>query len=428
MSVVLQKQLLAERGQAGIYAVCSAHPWVIEAAALQALEDGTSLLVEATSNQVNQDGGYTGMRPSDFRNFVSDIAGGVGFPVDRLYFGGDHLGPNPWSSLDAAEAMDRACQMVDQYARAGFTKIHLDASMPCAGDPEVLSDQIVAERAARLCAAVEKAVTECGGEAPIYIIGTEVPPPGGASHALNHIEVTGAAAVERTLHIHQEAFHDAGLAEAWKRVLGIVVQPGVEFDHDRVFDYVPAAAQKLQGFLDRHPGIVFEAHSTDYQKPLAFQQLVRDGFAILKVGPGLTFALREALFALSHIEDELLPHAQRSHLREVLERTMFDNPKYWQRYYTGTNQEQKILRLFSYSDRIRYYWLAEDVQKSIETLLRNFEALTVPETLLSQYLPGGYIAVRGRKEISARHLVIEHIRAEVKKYSAACKPGRSRTA
>ncbi|MGO4211540.1 class II D-tagatose-bisphosphate aldolase, non-catalytic subunit, partial [Terriglobus sp. YAF25] len=144
MSVVLQKQLLAERRHAGIYAVCSAHPWVIEAAALQALEDGTSLLVEATSNQVNQDGGYTGMQPSDFRSFVGEIAEGVGVPVERLYFGGDHLGPNPWSSLNAVEAMKRACRMVDQYARAGFTKIHLDASMPCLGDPEVLSDEIVA--------------------------------------------------------------------------------------------------------------------------------------------------------------------------------------------------------------------------------------------------------------------------------------------
>src|SRR5207248_11596550 len=180
----------------GIAAICSARPWVIEAAALQASEDGSSLLVEATSNQVNQEGGYTGMRPADFRSFAIAIASRAGLPEDRLYLGGDHLGPNPWKSLKAAEAMQQACRMVDQYARAGFTKIHLDASMGCAGDPERVSDEVIATRAAELCAVAERSVAESGGAAPIYIVGTEVPPPGGAQHALDSVEVTAAAAVE----------------------------------------------------------------------------------------------------------------------------------------------------------------------------------------------------------------------------------------
>src|SRR5215471_9782127 len=92
-----------ERG--GIYSVCSAHPLVIEAAMQQALEDGTTLLVEATSNQVDQFGGYTGMRPADFIRFVTDIADRVGLDAGRVAFGGDHLGPNPWRDRPAAEAM-----------------------------------------------------------------------------------------------------------------------------------------------------------------------------------------------------------------------------------------------------------------------------------------------------------------------------------
>ncbi len=49
----------------GITSVCSAHPMVIEAAMAQALRRGHEpvVLIEATSNQVNQDGGYTGMSP-----------------------------------------------------------------------------------------------------------------------------------------------------------------------------------------------------------------------------------------------------------------------------------------------------------------------------------------------------------------------------
>ena len=425
MSVQLQKQLLNGRGTSGIAAICSAHPWIIEAAALQAVEDGSSLLVEATSNQVNQEGGYTGMQPASFRSFVVGIASAAGLTEDRVYLGGDHLGPNPWNSLNSTEAMQLACRMVDQYARAGFTKIHLDASMACADDPEHLTDEVVATRAAELCAAAERATTESGGALPIYVVGTEVPPPGGARHSLEHIEVTGAAAVERTLQIHHAAFQRAGLMEAWKRVVGIVVQPGVEFDHDRVFDYSPPAARQLQSFLESHPDIVFEAHSTDYQKPPAFRELVRDGFAILKVGPGLTFALREAIFALAAIENELLGRDQQSHVREVLDQTMLDRPEYWNRYYIGTEREQKVLRSFSYSDRIRYYWPERDVQQSVKKLLSNLDCISVPETLLSQYLPQAYGAIRSGSSISGKALVIEHIRTELRKYTTACNPGRA---
>ena len=45
----------------GICSVCSAHPMVLEACIDRAIADGSPLLVEATCNQVNQEGGYTGM-------------------------------------------------------------------------------------------------------------------------------------------------------------------------------------------------------------------------------------------------------------------------------------------------------------------------------------------------------------------------------
>src|SRR5579875_310069 len=180
MSHLLQQYLAKRRSgvPAGIYSVCSAHPWVIRAAAEQAVDDGTLLLVEATSNQVNQFGGYTGMRPKEFQQFVWEHVHAAGLDTARLILGGDHLGPNPWRNLTAPEAMDHAVDMVTEYVRAGFTKIHLDASMSCAGDPAVLPDEVVAARAARLCAAAEQARTE--DQPLLYVIGTEVPVPGGA--------------------------------------------------------------------------------------------------------------------------------------------------------------------------------------------------------------------------------------------------------
>ncbi|WP_410959035.1 class II D-tagatose-bisphosphate aldolase non-catalytic subunit, partial [Salmonella sp. 5800] len=84
--------------------------------------------------------------------------------------GGDHLGPNAWRSFPAEEAMQRAEALIDAYVCAGFTKIHLDTSMACGGDPERLSDSVVAQRAARLCAVAEAAAVRAGLKThPVYV-------------------------------------------------------------------------------------------------------------------------------------------------------------------------------------------------------------------------------------------------------------------
>ena len=167
----------ADRLPRGITSVCSAHPLVIEAALRRGRREDAAVLIEATCNQVNQEGGYTGMTPADFRRFVEAIAEEVGFPLDRLILGGDHLGPNPWRSLPAEEAMARAEAMVAAFVAAGFRKLHLDTSMGCAGEPAALPDALTAERAVRL-AKVAQAQSGEAKQRAVYIIGTEVPPPG----------------------------------------------------------------------------------------------------------------------------------------------------------------------------------------------------------------------------------------------------------
>ena len=417
----LQKYLrAAEEGTRGVCSVCSAHPWVVRAAAEQAVEDGSPLLIEATSNQVNQFGGYTGMRPAEFRAFVEKIVTGAGLPLDRLILGGDHLGPNPWRDLAAAEAMRHAETMVLEYVAAGFTKIHLDASMRCAGDLSVLSDDVVAMRAVQLARAAER--TRIEGEAPVYVIGTEVPAPGGATHSLEGLQVTSAAAAERTLDVHRQAFGAAGPAEVWDRVLAIVVQPGVEFDHDTVVGYDSWKAGELVAWR-RHAGIpqVFEAHSTDYQLNHAYKALVKDSFAILKVGPALTFALREALYALADIEQQLVPDREQSMLASVIEEVMLQQPESWQPYYHGDAAEQKRLRMYSYSDRIRYYWHTPGITHAVEKLVLNLENAGIPETMLSRYLPEQFMRVRaGLIKNEPVALVVDKIRDVLRIYAAAC--------
>jgi D-tagatose-1,6-bisphosphate aldolase subunit GatZ/KbaZ len=398
--------------------VCSAHPWVLEAAMDQALADGSHLLIEATSNQVNHEGGYTGMQPEDFRRLVLEIAGAKGLDASRLILGGDHLGPNPWQSRPAADAMREAEKMVEGYARAGFTKIHLDASMACGDERGPLDDETIARRAAQLCAVAERS---SGGEKPVYVIGTEVPVPGGATESLSHLHPTNRSAAAKTLEVHRRVFDEAGLSAAWPRVIALVVQPGVEFNHLSVVDYAPALATHLTELLREQNALVYEAHSTDYQPPEAYRNLVRDGFAILKVGPALTFAMREALEALQQIESELTPAEKRSHLMEVLEQAMLDDPRHWRHHYHGSESEQRLLRRYSYSDRVRYYWTAPQVKDAVERLIENLRAVEIPETMLSAYLPDAYRAVRaGELQPDAKSIVIHRIRAAIAPYAEAC--------
>lgn len=228
----------------GICSVCSAHPLVLRAALLHARALGDYALIEATSNQVNQDGGYTGLRPADFRDHLWRLADEIGLPRERIILGGDHLGPNCWQHDTAQAALARAAAMVAEYVSAGFRKIHLDCSMACRGDPRALADEVIAERSASLCAAAEDAWKRAGGEPPVYVIGSEVPTPGGALEKLHELTVTEPLAALATIAAHRSAFARRGLEAAWERVIALVVQPGVEFDHDTVIDYVPAKADR----------------------------------------------------------------------------------------------------------------------------------------------------------------------------------------
>ena len=412
-------------GAVGVTSICSAHPLVLSAAMRHAARTRQPLLlVEATCNQVNQHGGYTGMAPADFRAMVEAIAARIGYPPERLVLGGDHLGPNPWTARPAAAAMAEAEAMVIAYVVAGFAKIHLDCSMACADDPPVLPDAEIASRAVRLCRAAEAAWTGDPADAPAYIIGTEVPVPGGATAALGELAVTSPDAARATLAMHRELFAATGLADAWRRVIGLVVQPGVEFDHDRVVDYRPDQARALSAAIEAEPGIVYEAHSTDYQTAPALAALVRDHFAILKVGPGLTFALREALWALDTIERETVGPDRRAGLRDVALARMHADPRHWRAYYGATGEALDRQLQYSLSDRIRYYWPDPAIAAAQQKLFANLRDRPPPLAQLSQYLPSAYAAVRaGTAANDPVALVEAHVAAVLDDYGRACGNG-----
>jgi D-tagatose-1,6-bisphosphate aldolase subunit GatZ/KbaZ len=424
MQIELSKlaALRAQGRPTGITSACSAHPIVLRAALRHGRDHSSTVLIEATCNQVNHLGGYTGMTPADFATLVRRIADEEGCPENLIVLGGDHLGPNPWRDRAAEEAMAEAERMVAAYVDAGFRKIHLDASMGCLGEPAALDDETTAHRASRLAAVAEASARQAGGAMPVYVIGTEVPPPGGADHALTTIEPTAASAARQTIEVHRRVFAEAGLAGAFERAIGLVVQPGVEFGNHNVIRYDRSKIDALKQVLEDEPQFVFEAHSTDYQGADPLTALVEDGFPILKVGPELTFVLREALYGLDLIASDLVPDYGERPLYAAMEALMLAHRENWSRHYHGTVEEQRWLRHYSLSDRIRYYWASKEAQSAVARLCDALAGKSVPLPLIWQHMPAAQQF--SDTPLNPEEVLIWRVTKSLAEYHAACGAGR----
>lgn len=410
----------------GIYSACSANSFVIEAVLKKGLEDNSCVLIESTANQCDQFGGYTGMKPIDFKNYVYEIADKLGFDKNKIFLGGDHLGPLTWTSLNEKEAMANSEVLIDAYVSAGFTKIHVDTSMKVADDdPNVrLSDETIARRGVHLVKVAENAykkLLETNPDAfePVYIVGSEVPIPGGSQAAVDEgVQVTKVEDFTATMNTFKDTFEKEGISDVWDRVLGIVVQPGVEEKDSGCTEYDRSKAVELAKAIRTIPDLVFEGHSTDYQTKIKLREMVEDGVAILKVGPGLTFAAREGLYALSFIEDEACKANGKtpSNFREVLDEEMLKNDKHWKKHYHGTDAEIALKRKYSFSDRSRYYYSTDAVKAAIDTLLDNLKD-GCPLNLLSQFMPIQYTKVReGVLKNDPKELVLDRIGNTIDEY------------
>jgi D-tagatose-1,6-bisphosphate aldolase subunit GatZ/KbaZ len=348
--------------------------------------------------------------------------------LEKVMIGGDHLGPHPWRKSPTAQAMNRAMELVRECVAAGSCKIHLDTGVNCADDPgSHLPMETMAERAAVLCRAAEATADRqpTNRPRPLYVIGAEVPPPGGALEDPAQLKVTTAEEVGRIISVTERSFRSVGLDAAWERVTAVVVQPGVDFGDTRVARYRSDKAAALSAFHATLPGtMTYEVHATDYQSPGALKQMVRDHFTILKVGPCLTNAYREAIFALSHIETEWLEKkkgCRLSGIRDILASAMQANPEHWQTHYRGSAAEVDFVRQYSYRDRIRYYWSSPEVVESVDRLLSNLNR-PMPHMLIRQYFPEIYPALdSGEIEPAARSLISWRIRRTLAPYSKACR-------
>jgi len=424
-----------QRGKpTGTCSVCSVHPRVIGAAMTQVQDEDLPLLIESRADQVNQFGGTCGMQPGGFRDFVFAAADRIAFPKGRIILGGDRLGPSAWRSEPAEQAMQNACDLTADCVRAGYTKIHLEASLTLKGDPEEehggSDPDLIARRIARMAAAAERAFRESdrvGGEntasPPVYLVGADIPPRGDRPVQEGFGAITEARDFQQILAACRKAFVEASLEDAWTRVIGAVVQPGVGYGDHAVFAYDRSKSGDLIAAAKQHSDLIFEATSTDYQRPEHLSQLVEDGVSVLKVGPALTFAMRECLFALECIEKEIFGWTYKARLSQLgmfLDKAMRDNPVHWQGNFSGSPQDLYLALKYSRLDPSRHYWRVPMVADAVDFLIKNLKQVDIPLTLISQYLPRHYPEIReGRLTADPEELIQASIRMVLEEYSAA---------
>lgn len=396
----------------------------MEGVLVNARKRGEYALIEATSNQVNQFGGYVGLTPEQFVERAVNIAEKTSFDLRYLALGGDHIGPLPWKELPARDAMARAENLMEACVKAGYAKIHIDTSMSLGGDPDPLPEEVKVVRSVRLYHTAIQAYEEMRSSypdwpKPMFVIGTDVPFAGGQMAAdKTRIEITPPENLRHTLDLYQREFAKAGCKEAFQDIIGMVVELGLEFDEYEGYRSEPVTA--LNPALDQFPELVLEAHSTDFQKAETLTSMKQDGVGILKVGPELSYAHREALFSLSAIETELIPAEARGNYLAVLEKAMVENPIHWETWYKGDEKTLHHLRMHSKLDRGRYYMTVPAVQEAERKLLQNLKSVSIPVELIEKYFPGTWEQVPHQETGSLPEKLIQaEINRVVQKYMEA---------
>ena len=383
-----------ESAAQGICLINSSHPLVLRALMRQSRGANVPLFLALNENSQS---------PAVYADYVKKLAQAEGFPVEQLFLA------DGWRDSPVVQARQRVIDCV----RAGFNLIFLNCwDKDFLGCAEDMTE--VAARHVDLCQAAEQAAQSEGSldSKPWYVLG--MPTWDWNSEKL--------AAYQYAI---ESAFKQAGLTNAWQRVVSLNIPMDMGFTDNFACDYQPELGADLKAFYEKEGHLVYYMPHADYQSTQALRDMLADHFALLEIGPMLSFAMREALFALAMIENEWMigkPGAHLSNLIVELDKAMQLNPAHWQAHYTtGNGFDQMLARKYSYQDRSRFYWQEKDVQSAIDQLFKNLSETPPPLTLLRQFMPDLYWPLReGTLENKPEALVIRRIQQAYQPYLVAC--------
>ena len=383
---------------------CTSNLDVLNAAIYFCKKKNFPILIESTSSQVNQNGGYSGKKPRDFFYLVNRIAKKVNFSKKKLYIGGDHLGPLPWRNLKANLALQNSVRLINECLKSNYSKIHVDTSIKCSDDKTLTSDEIFL----RTKKILEKIKKNKKFKKAFLVIGTEVPLSGGNDKS--KLKLTSENQIFNDVQKFKKIKANNGL-------FGLVIEPGMKFMHYQIL--TPKFKNfKTKRLISKRYNFVYEAHSTDYQPLYSLKKLVKNNFKFLKVGPELTFYITRSFFLMEEIEKKYF-FRKRSNIRKKIFIEMIKNKKYWSNYYSGRIKPLKKLIFNSRLDRVRYYLSKKNVEKSKKVLKENINKLD--RNLIKKILNKKKLLNYNEKELDNFDLInLCYLGKSLEKYYKAC--------
>ncbi|MEA4839783.1 MAG: class II D-tagatose-bisphosphate aldolase, non-catalytic subunit [Bacteroidales bacterium] len=274
-----------------LLAVCPNSTSVIKAAFRAAKRNNAPIMFAATLNQIDGDGGYTGLNQSEFVKMLCNEAESVNYQGPYVV-AIDHGGP--WlkdiqsiEKWDTERAMSGVKKSYEDAISAGYDLIHVDPTVDIfLSKGQIIDIKIVAARTVELIVHAETFRRAHHIASISYEVGTE--------------EVHGGLADESVFDIFiselKKGLDKAGLNEVWPCF--IVGKVGTDL-HTTTFDKEVACklTTKVRKFGSYIKGHYTDGVSNPQDYPLC-------GMGAANVGPEFTISEYEALIELEQIEKE----------------------------------------------------------------------------------------------------------------------------
>lgn len=351
-----------------LFAACPNSETVIKAALRSAKRANAPIKFAATLNQVDEDGGYTGLTQSEFVEMVKIEAEAISYE-GLIIVALDHGGPwlkdqHSIENWSLEETMTAVKKSLEAAIDAGYDFLHIDPTVDKTLPPgEIIPIERVAERTIELIKHAENHRRE-KGIAPLgYEVGTEE-----VHGGLANLEV-----FDRFLSLLKEGLEKEGLSEVWPIL--IVGKVGTDL-HTTVFD--PEVAKTLAEKAAKY-GSFIKGHYTDYvENP---EEYPLSGMGAANVGPEFTEEEYNALTQLAQLEDKLKEEkliARSSLILQVLEKEVYES-KRWQKWLKGEEKGKDLYDLSPSRQKwliktgCRYIWAQPRVVASRTLLYRNLE-------------------------------------------------------
>lgn len=386
-------QITALEKQTGVkrtlFAVCPNSGSVIKAAFRAAKRNNAPIKFAATLNQVDSDGGYTGLTQKEFIKLLKIEADSVNF-TGPCIAAIDHGGPwlkdiqsiERWST---ERAMNGVKKSFEEAILAGYDLIHVDPTVDIFLNKGAIIDiHLVAARTIELIVHAETFRRKNNLPPISYEVGTE--------------EVHGGLADEAVFDTFirelKTGLQAAGLPEVWPCF--IVGKVGTDL-HTTVFDKEVAMklTQKVKSYGSYIKGHYTDGVSNPEDYPLC-------GMGAANVGPEFTISEYEALIELEAIEIELSKAngiAQLSNIKNILWRLVYQSNR-WKKWLQEDEQGKDLNQL----SKERKDWL---IKTGCRYIWQH------PEALVSRYRLYENLKRHG---IDAESVVLGKIEHDMDKY------------